>query len=445
MPHYPDDPFEPDRPLTTAYRLLRRVTPPDAPFAGWLAHRHDGETVQLVAARELADWEGFAVPTDGHVLAATDLVRTAEGTAVELPWCPHRVTRVLAQRATAGAPITAGEAVTLAVSCGRGLAELSAARPRRTREWPQGEWWLTDAARPVFVHSAQGGPAHDVTAALLDRVAEQVDDARLADAIRRMATAAAADEGLDPARVEAELFALAEPAPVRPEAFAPRSSRSLDSVARLGFDTEAAPPPSGSRALLERHLDSELSAMVSDAVHGAVRWVRARPRPKPWLLAAGAAAVVIAAGALWPNGDADPATARAGGPAPSPAQTQTTPPSPTSAPRTAVPTADATEAAASDGSDFAQLAAHLLDARLACRDDAGCLAEVVERPDARLPAGAIDLPPTQRTVTFLDEFGGAAVVRVEAAGAATAAQLVVIVESDGRWLLRDVHDVAPQD
>ena len=46
-------------------------------------------------------------------------------------------------------------------------------------------------------------------------------------------------------------------------------------------------------------------------------------------------------------------------------------------------------------------------------------------------------------MTLLDEFGGAAVLRVEAAGGAPP-QLVVIVRADGRWLLRDVYDVAQQ-
>ena len=45
-------------------------------------------------------------------------------------------------------------------------------------------------------------------------------------------------------------------------------------------------------------------------------------------------------------------------------------------------------------------------------------------------------------MTLLDEFGGAAVLRAEAAGGTP--QLVVIVRADGRWLLRDVYDVAQQ-
>jgi hypothetical protein len=45
---------------------------------------------------------------------------------------------------------------------------------------------------------------------------------------------------------------------------------------------------------------------------------------------------------------------------------------------------------------------------------------------------------------MLDEFGGAAVLRAESIAADAVPQLVVIVLVDGRWLLRDVHDIAEQ-
>jgi hypothetical protein len=56
----------------------------------------------------------------------------------------------------------------------------------------------------------------------------------------------------------------------------------------------------------------------------------------------------------------------------------------------------------------------------------------------------IDLAPDRRTATLLDDFGGAAVVRVDAAGGEHPPQLVVLVQSEGRWLLRDVYAVAEQ-
>ena len=60
------------------------------------------------------------------------------------------------------------------------------------------------------------------------------------------------------------------------------------------------------------------------------------------------------------------------------------------------------------------------------------------------PGGVVDLAAAERTVTLLDEFGGAAVLRVEASAAPAAPQLVVIVRAGDRWLLRDVYDVAEQ-
>jgi hypothetical protein len=45
---------------------------------------------------------------------------------------------------------------------------------------------------------------------------------------------------------------------------------------------------------------------------------------------------------------------------------------------------------------------------------------------------------------LLDEFGGAAVLRAEASGSDATPQLVVIVRTEARWLLRDVYDVPKQ-
>ena len=47
-------------------------------------------------------------------------------------------------------------------------------------------------------------------------------------------------------------------------------------------------------------------------------------------------------------------------------------------------------------------------------------------------------------MTLLDEFGGAAVLRVEASASPASPQLVVIVRTGDRWLLRDVYDVPEQ-
>ena len=67
------------------------------------------------------------------------------------------------------------------------------------------------------------------------------------------------------------------------------------------------------------------------------------------------------------------------------------------------------------------------------------MAEVMLDPAAPLEAGVIDLAATQRQTTLLDDFGGVAVLRIDAVEAGPAPQLVVIMLVEDRWLLRDVH------
>ena len=61
-----------------------------------------------------------------------------------------------------------------------------------------------------------------------------------------------------------------------------------------------------------------------------------------------------------------------------------------------------------------------------------------------LPPGVVDLPAAERTLTMLDEFGGAAVLRVDANADGQPFQFVVVVRRDAQWLVRDVMDVADQ-
>ena len=94
--------------------------------------------------------------------------------------------------------------------------------------------------------------------------------------------------------------------------------------------------------------------------------------------------------------------------------------------------------------DLAAVTSDLLAQRTACAGDGACLAGIMEDPTAVTAAGAIDLPTDQRTVTLLDDFGGAAVLRVEPVTAGPVVQLVLVIRTDGKWLLRDVHDIAEQ-
>ena len=430
-PHEPDG--APDQPLTDAYRLLRRVGPPDAPLDGWLARCADGRTVLLAAADALNGQDLLSFDAGAHVLGPRDVVRMGEGVRFEFDWCVDRLDRVLSRRADVGAALTAGETVTLAVSLRRGLAELSVARPARDAPWPRGRWWLTDATRPVFARDGSGSPADAATREALEAAAGSCADSRVRGLIARW-LASTADGALTDASIEAYLFAIAEPAPIRAEVFAPARSRSLDAAARL---TEIVPAESHRRGLaaaLERHIDTDISAMASDAMHSVLQRLRGRGRPRPWLMAAGVAAAVLVIGVLWPTGENPPAQADERGPA-----STTAPASPASS---ASPAPSASSTPVAPAADLESVVTALLDARTACSEEPACLGEVVEDPGSEFAQGAIDLDAAQRTITLLDDFGGVAVLRVDAAEPPTTAQLVVIVESDGRWRLRDVHDVA---
>src|SRR5690606_33460642 len=111
--------LEGERPLTGAYRLLRRVGPPDSPIAGWLARCAGGRTVLLAEPEALPGDHPLAGAEGAHVLTPRDLVRTRDGVGVEFDWCVDRLDRVLSRRADAEAPLTAGETVTLVVSLRR--------------------------------------------------------------------------------------------------------------------------------------------------------------------------------------------------------------------------------------------------------------------------------------------------------------------------------------
>jgi hypothetical protein len=157
---------------------------------------------------------------------------------------------------------------------------------------------------------------------------------------------------------------------------------------------------------------------------------------RPWLVAGGLAGVVLTGGLLWPTGGGGPATAEV--PAGSPPAMTASPASASSEPVVDPPVEGGPE------SDLSVIAAELLSARTACAGDQACLEQVLEAVDAPFPGGVVDLTAAERTVTLLDEFGGAAVLRVEAAGSDSPPQLVVIVRTGDRWLLRDVYDVPEQ-
>lgn len=422
--------------LHPGLRVIRIVDEDSAaPWPGALAADPTGTTVLVVdAVRFGSAWPGWRADPDAHVLAPHDILRREDGHDLLMPPCVERIADFLARRAD---DLTAGEAVTLAVSVTRGLVEAGEAADTST-----GVWWLTEDGRPVLAVDSGDRPGIDETLALLQDIAEAVPE--VAAGIR-----GARDGIVEPrtrrrecARFETTMFDVAEPAALATTAFGPRRARATPDPRRgeNGIDADAPQPPALLHALV-RHVDADWADLLSRTTTGAWRALRARKRARrPWFVAAGAAAAVLAAGLLWPTGPAGPATAEtpsgSDGAVATPAPSEPTPsPSPGEEPSAVV-------GAGMSPPDLVVVASELLAARTACAGDEACAAGVQESPDAVFPAGVIDLPSDGRSLELLDEFGGAAVLRAEALDGSTRPQLVVIVELGGRWALRDVYDVA---
>ena len=68
--------------------------------------------------------------------------------------------------------------------------------------------------------------------------------------------------------------------------------------------------------------------------------------------------------------------------------------------------------------------------------------DVLENVDAPAPTGLAAHPEEISEVTLLDEFGGVAVVRLDAEGFTP--QTVVLIDTGQKWLIREVFDLADQ-
>lgn len=422
--------------------MIRRLTPPDAPWPGSLVRTDDDSNRQIVDAGLLADWDGWDAAPAGHVLGPLDVLRRIDGHDVLLPLCTERVDTLLTRRG-AGLALRAGEIVTLAVSVLRGMAEVA----ERNRAPATGSWWLTDEGRPVFVDDADGAAGTAITDDLLVRLAADAPP-RLAGALREAIDLVREPRALSVQldKVEQLLFDVAVPEPL--------GTAPLPSLRRQHVAPEAAAdatPDEAHRswwAALLTSVDADLADAFSRATTRLWRRMRRparRSRRRPWALAACLGAGVIAVGLMWPAPD-PPAVAD--GPSASVSPEDSAVPAATPPVESITPAGPggSDDAAGAASADLAVATTALLDRRrecLAAADDV-CLAEVVEDPARTFPPGVVDAAAGERTVTLLDEFGGVAVLRVEATTGEGSAQLVVIVDSAGTWLLRDVHDVAQQ-
>ena len=429
--------------LLQPYRAIRRITAgSDGPFGGLLCRTVAGDVGALVDIAALPrDWTAWEADAAGHLLSPQDIVRRGSTHDVLLPVCAERLGDAIAQRGRRGAALRAGEAVTVAVSVLRGLCELQQLHTGGT-----GEWWVTDAGRPVLVTDVGELRADEASVAILRDVA-QAFTARLGEDV----IAAAGRERLgarDLHAIEDDLFRFAAAEPLGFGVSSSTIGRTLPTAHHerdAGWQTANADDDRPERRtpwhdLVARHVDSDVADLVSrttTAVWRRATTPRPRSRGKAWMWAAGAGAVVLAGGLAIPSGAAQPTPSSTDIRALSSLDASETP-----APTQSVGAPEPVEIA--DLTDPAAIVAALLEARASCGSDPICLAEVMTDPAAQIEPGAVDLDPSQRTVTLVDEFGGVSVVRVDAVVGQLPAQLVVIQQNNERWLLREVYSVAQQ-
>ena len=172
---------------------------------------------------------------------------------------------------------------------------------------------------------------------------------------------------------------------------------------------------------LARHVDADLADAVSRATTGVWRRLRA---PRAGALAgrgsspAARRRLSLAAGLLWPTGGRRPGD---GGSAVG-ERVEPAPTDPRRRRRVRRPPTDPTPPARADADDAAaarptwrRWPIGLLDARLACAGDESCLAAVIVDPGVVVRSRRRSTcRPRSATTTLLDDFGGVAVLRVDA-------------------------------
>ena len=461
-------------------RALRSLTEEEAPYGGRL---HAGSPPAVWVAWERVPEVVWRCLPDGHMLTPLDLARTTDGHAAILPHCPARLASAV------GGSHPPGVVVTVAVSMLRAAAEA------RAHGIVEGSWWVDAAGRPVLA-AHDGAPwlgaALDGLELLGEGVGPVLTEA-LSSTVDLLSRPSWRHEDVE--SCEDALFGAAEPLPLDPSPSAqhsatqplpPRRVASLRAPAREATPSEA-------ESLLARFTDASWAARVGEAVRsltalpaavkegvrerrarrasrptaGATRrGVRAesvperadapggRPRRRraPLIVAAAVGATVVVGGLLWP--DAPPA-ADANGSAPTSSATTAVGPTTAGAsregdsPTPPPPTSEAGEARSGPPTAANELERTALATVSALR---GCVADgdpaaancdgILERAGAEVPNGVVSSGTAAATATLLDEYGGVAVLRIEESGRPP--QILVLVTSDGKWLIRDVYDVADQ-
>ena len=307
-----------------------------------------------------------------------------------------------------------------------------------------GEWWLTDAGRPALaagvsdrdagVHTAEllralaGGSA---CAAALALAVDAMDGAPTVGArparcggaaLRRGGARAARDDGPRPARGT-------RPRRVRPRGSAGRRRAVADDPCGATLSPGTSTPISRTRSHARRPVSGDGCGRLASAA--------VAPGSSP----AASAAVVLAAGLLWPTGAGGPATADAGAApdaaAGSPSATAGDPARRSRLPLQRPPTP---RVRVRPATDLVATTDRLLLARTACGGDEACLSGVVVDPASVMESGVIDLDPSQRVddaARRLRRSRGAPGRSRRRHGEALSSSSSC--SRDDRWLLRDVH------
>lgn len=278
---------------------------------------------------------------------------------------------------------------------------------------------------------------------------------------------------------EDDLFQLSEAAPLETRSLRPRPSRSLHGdfaslLAEPAAETSATAEDASTgrvwrflssqiRQGTARHIDPEIADVATETWRRTRRGVAGVVR-RPLVVALGLALLIVMVGALWPDdrrvsaADANPTTGVADA-----TEAEEIPPGESdrrgepadAGDQAALEAAPGDEARALEG--IAAAANALLVARVACNDDTECTAHIYE--DAAAPVGRagprdadeqeshrrpLDVPPHARALTLIDDLGGVAVLRVSLATPVAGevnAEMLIIVNTERGWRIRDVFDV----
>ncbi|MEJ1155531.1 hypothetical protein [Microbacterium marmarense] len=441
MTNMPTDPSTPRTALSAPYRGIRPVRAgDDAPFGGMLTTVESGDACVLIDARSLPEqWDGWSADPDGHLVTPLAIVRRSDGHDVAMPVLTERVEDFVARRQNLGAALTKGERVTLAVSIVRGLSEVTDSAA------VAGQWWLTQSGRPVLAAGTSTQMAWEHSLSLIRAISEN-DAAGPVWAEALVALDGAVENEREYDRAEELLFTIAESSALATSAIgSTRKARDLASHTATTFDEILTPHSRGLTERLARHVDADLADTFSRATTVVWRWLttsrRSTSKRAPWLVAAAVTATVLAGGLFWPTELGAPATAELPSPSATAMVSEDSDPgvSPTESPAPENDAADEKESSgARTDTDIATAVDSLLTRRADCEGDDGCETAFAVESGFVPPAGVIDLPSDQRSETLIDEYGGVAVVQVEARGGES--QIVVIERRNDEWLLRDVYD-----